>query len=1355
MASRRSGKTPTSSIVQDPELLGLSFFNCIQQLEYGGLSMVSYDTDEPRSCMDDLLDELLYYSDTTRNKNIEPPQMVVYPHSYDGGRNPELRENIKNWYLFDGHGFAYDEGEDPATDTIEWGRLVRGLDDGDPFVMKGLDHYRYTKYGMYVNFGQVLQKFYFENPYAEPDKALCSVDTIVNPLGTSYINRSTPVNCLTKILQVDSIYRDKLSYDKVRYTPVDFSSPRVMDIVNGDAMCGSYRSEVFSHDRASGSIYDPDGLYEKTSCLETALSLDINSARDGATNIKSGSITSTLSHYDMTKLSHNNITMMEELFADYGGFENTVETIGHYLLSIRATSESMGGRFADMLRVRYNFTGYEEPTSVVDFILDKSTYTKELLYNDSSYTWIFDELCTIDGIYTNCTAKLLTNLARNKYTEDVARTIYTKLESKNMFVRPIIESNCYSETTEPIPCVDNIIELASRKSVMLPLLGKIIEQTMLSDLVCTEMKNGARGYTNCLDKLIGLSNSNTMELIRLTGTLIDRKECHDGDGSPITCIDKLFQRHEMWIRNYYRAKELNFLRTLPFTKKETEQSDVDSKNILDSRELKRLTDEFNMDISPGFLETTLEYDIGSIKAHPPGKLFAQFKSSIESQLDDYKHYSVELSQSPMAISEDNIRYVSDLQNSINPKKPTRDIQIASRLFKLADLYHDNEADPMIGITHLYGNRTPISLNYSECKNYNNETISCLQKQIDLMHMRYQRTGSNHYADGAFTLKDIFKPDLCSFEGKKMSCFEYAYSGLHKGMTHDAFLSIITRKDFKSAAGIKIVYDGKETTLGEMVCENVSFRGIASRIYNNRTERIHDVTNGNPTYDGEALEIFSRCKCSGITDPMGKRICEDTACYKSLVGSPQSGRRHQQEPEVDEDGNEYYPDDDEADPNGGNEWTYAYIANRAGGITMDSVRNEMYPIVFKDSEDYFGVSGVYDVEYNPSEYTITSNERFNYDDAVKGTIYPAIRRLVGRTISRYKNKSNIQIVDIGMSEPSDSNSDFDIRVVFKVKDDDTIPTWEEHFSPAQIFLRGGLLNPEDVRMKAIRFKNENGIVERILTMGSISKTPGKNKIKLIVSNRPADFLRASSCQNWSSCMNIKDGCYNNSLPFYMATGGYVAYLAGEEFASKWMARTMLLPTMMKRRADLTGTEPDHTNNNFRINDVYGLSMYKPLLIDAVQVILRDHGYNEPRSFKTPNGADTAIFNNLKQIKMDVWMNNRKEAYRNCLERIANGGSISMERIGTIETPDDCTKLLNVMSNDGVRIHPMAAAGLISDRNYRRYQGMMGSIGNWYTEYIDGGMGAKITTADDKLNDIRKVLSVERVGNLSILSDGVLS
>ena len=1347
MASRRSGKTPTSSIVQDPELLGLSFFNCIQQLEYGGLSMVSYDTDEPRSCMDDLLDELLYYSDTTRNKNIEPPQMVVYPHSYDGGRNPELRENIKNWYLFDGHGFAYDEGEDPATDTIEWGRLVRGLDDGDPFVMKGLDHYRYTKYGMYVNFGQVLQKFYFENPYAEPDKALCSVDTIVNPLGTSYINRSTPVNCLTKILQVDSIYRDKLSYDKVRYTPVDFSSPRVMDIVNGDAMCGSYRSEVFSHDRASGSIYDPDGLYEKTSCLETALSLDINSARDGATNIKSGSITSTLSHYDMTKLSHNNITMMEELFADYGGFENTVETIRHYLLSIRATSESMGGRFADMLRVRYNFTGYEEPTSVVDFILDKSTYTKELLYNDSSYTWIFDELCTIDGIYTNCTAKLLTNLARNKYTEDVARTIYTKLESKNMFVRSIIESNCYSETTEPIPCVDNIIELASRKSVMFPLLEKIIKQTMLSDLVCTEMKNGARGYTNCLDKLIGLSNSNTMELIRLTGTLIDRKECHDEDGTSITCIDKLFQRHEMWVRNYYRAKELNILRNLPNGKQRDDIDYIDEKTTNDYKELKGLTEEFNMDISPGFLEITSEYDIGSIKAHPPGKLFARFKSSIESQLDDYKHYSVELSQSPMVISEDNIRYVSDLQNSINPKKPTRDIQIASRLFKLADLYHDNEADPMIGITHLYGNRTPISLNYSECKNYNNETISCLQKQIDLMHMRYQRTGSNHYADGAFTLKDIFKPDLCSFEGKKMSCFEYAYKGLGRGMTGQSFLALITRKDFKSAASIKIVDNGIETTLGELVCDNVTLRSIASKIYSDRTERIHSVTNGNPTYDGEALEIFSKCKCSGITEPMEKRICEDTLCYQSAIPYTHGGNH---EPEVDDDGN--YMNEDDHEDNGGNEWTHAYIANKRGKITPDSVRNEMYPIIFKDSEDYFGISGVYDVTYDPSEYSITSNERFNYDDAVTTTIYPSIRRLIGRTISRYKNKSNIQIVDIQMIRPHDSNLDFDITVVFKVKDDNTIPEWEEHFSPAQIFLRGGLLNPEDIRMKAIRFKNENGIVERILTMGSASKMESRNKIKMIVSNRPADFLRASTCQNWTSCMNIKDGCYNNSLPFYMSMGGYVAYLAGEEFASKWMARTMLLPTMMKKRSDWDVGE--FGNMNFRVNDVYGLSMYKPLLIDAAQVVLREHGYNEPNTFRSLYSVDSAIFNNLKAIKLDVWGNNRKEAYRNCLERVAKGESIPMEHIGRLENPDDCNKLLNTM-NHGIRIHPMHDAGLISDRNYRRYQGMMGSIGNWYTEYIDGGMGANITTADDKLNDIRKVLSVERVGNLSILSDGVLS
>ena len=287
------------------------------------------------------------------------------------------------------------------------------------------------------------------------------------------------------------------------------------------------------------------------------------------------------------------------------------------------------------------------------------------------------------------------------------------------------------------------------------------------------------------------------------------------------------------------------------------------------------------------------------------------------------------------------------------------------------------------------------------------------------------------------------------------------------------------------------------------------------------------------------------------------------------------------------------------------------------------------------------------------------------------------------------------------------------------------------------------------MKAIRYKNENDIVEKILTRGS-GKSDSTSSIKLIISNRPADYMRASTCQDWSSCMNLEDGAYNFALPFFMGTGGYVAYLASDEFAPNWYSRSIMMPVMRYKRGDKRDGDHDNEdpNNTFRVNGVYGLSMYKPLLNDAIQVVLRDHGYNAPGSYITRGDSDGFIAGdrNIKLIKEDMWMNNRKEAYRNCLERVAKGAPVSLPKDIVATTAGECEMLLKTMQRGGVRIDAIHDKGLISERSFRRFK----TIPKWDTSYLDSAY-TPYEIPDSRIDEIKDKISVIYLKPITIPSE----
>lgn len=78
---------------------------------------------------------------------------------------------------------------------------------------------------------------------------------------------------------------------------------------------------------------------------------------------------------------------------------------------------------------------------------------------------------------------------------------------------------------------------------------------------------------------------------------------------------------------------------------------------------------------------------------------------------------------------------------------------------------------------------------------------------------------------------------------------------------------------------------------------------------------------------------------------------------------------------------------------------------------------------------------------------------------------------------------------------------------------------------------------------------------------------KNKpALLVISQNPRDIYRSSSCQNWSSCIDVpKAGMHAGSISGYISWGSYVAYIVRNRWDTHWLAR-LLIHIGFKKKSD---------------------------------------------------------------------------------------------------------------------------------------------------------------------------------------------
>lgn len=138
-------------------------------------------------------------------------------------------------------------------------------------------------------------------------------------------------------------------------------------------------------------------------------------------------------------------------------------------------------------------------------------------------------------------------------------------------------------------------------------------------------------------------------------------------------------------------------------------------------------------------------------------------------------------------------------------------------------------------------------------------------------------------------------------------------------------------------------------------------------------------------------------------------------------------------------------------------------------------------------------------------------------------------------------------------------------------------------------------------------------------GLQTSKPAKNiqKLYVVISNRPHDIMRVSTCQGWQSCFNLFDGQYHETVHSIIDYGGYVAYLATDEFAPTWLARTFI-------------HRCNGTLNSVAVQFIYGLPEYKNLLTDSINKILHDKGLNKKGGHCSVDWDDTIIDSEKEDI-----------------------------------------------------------------------------------------------------------------------------
>lgn len=439
-------------------------------------------------------------------------------------------------------------------------------------------------------------------------------------------------------------------------------------------------------------------------------------------------------------------------------------------------------------------------------------------------------------------------------------------------------------------------------------------------------------------------------------------------------------------------------------------------------------------------------------------------------------------------------------------------------------------------------RVKYDLVQSRCLGSDGSRLPCIQKYIDVV-MNYGKyyTGERSIA-GVFSIPSAFK-QVCRDENNKfINCIDYAVSNYGSDILGGSeSVSILLNEDFSNIRKHKVTLkDGSQITLGQLVCQNVTVKEVHERLLS-----MGRVRRENYNIYGTALDLVAKCKCSDKS-PLENWICTNKACFESTVNK----RRHP--------------------------WAERFFDPKEG----------MKPRAFMGDSDWLGIAGTYDI-LKPS---MSYEEMSRYNTTATNALNLAVVDL-----QLTPGIINVEVV----KPPLGEISGYTIHNAFVRDYALRITTGAE----TRLIAIGDIEKDSVVDnqgntvhlVSAISADSMNAIRNAAKTRPSQTGTP----LKLIISNRPYDMMRATSCQMWPSCFNLESGAYANAIPSYMYSGSYIAYIASSEYPTTWLARAWLLPI-----------EPRHKPANAKacvyIGRIYG--DHATILKDGLQVIFRSKQIN---------------------------------------------------------------------------------------------------------------------------------------------------
>lgn len=1397
-------KVPDASTISRPERLGRLLMRCVTYIELLGQGATMTGGHESRTCMDIILGQV-------RSRD-RPVWVAVKPSMYDGS-NDKVREFLST-PVFDGtRRYAI-----PKTETI------------DTLLHAGNTYYDILeKYGYYMPFEEAIIKFFVLNENASPEQKYCGILR-----GGGQVELQDRYSCISHI--IDMVHSlESRSFEEMPSVPLVETIPEVIGFINNGMVCAQYQPRY-------GREYVVPCLQK----LIDAAARDV-SRHGGVYNLHiQFPFVEHFDEYDWNITSVSGIPMIQEFLnqCSYrqvgdGGYGTNLSKIGRYLL-LEAPLQVKSG-FLVALSKEYNFRnvhsatdtdtirvgdGYKSITGV-DYLMRTGILLNAIAASEFAPSLTNNmEMCKYEGVdeLQPCFARLLNSAQKvwastrddDDYGEasraDYAAFAYhlsKNSESRRSFETSILNEDCSvlrGKSLVPLTCMDILINMVSAGEATAEeplrdyIFNDIVTNNLLSDLACTD-ERGSGLAINCLDKLVGESHSpSPFSTLKSKGVLFNLPDCTDSQGNRITCIDKMMQRHELWIYSKYRARQLSHLveatdRKLygggklpvePRTRLEAERRDLFT--LMDN--LSNASKEMNVSDVYGFSTMAMDYDIGSMKFHVPVYVTPAFKQVLEDDIMTFSKYSQTDMTGYVEFDATRNNYVRELLKSISDGTP-REVLIAPRLLKLYDanrsLISDYSDYGAIGIPQLLSPERlePVSFNTYECKNLEGKTIPCIHKMVDIVPVMYQmRYGGGYGSPGdeftsVFSLKDLYNPKLkCGMDstGKEISCLEHALGIYQKmfskssksGTNLDAYIAVLSNREFpKYADTIVTDPDGKRVSLRELVCRNADLFALAHYLLMKKASsgsNMENIGGDRPRQDHVALNLHAVCSgCNDIKDPLDRRICVDDDCFKAFI------------PDRDMDCTYTNPVGEHAKYGGYNmsvdRWASDYARD------PDFLMNHFK---YRGKDDLFGLSGVYEITYDPAKFGIVSDSsRYDYGSIVEHHIFPAIKRSIGTKINHLKLKNgevvkNVTITDVKLA--SDVDNDWAIRATLEGMDEGGSPVvFSELIPVSEIFTKGHLLGSDDVRSKTIKYRGVSDAIRRISTSKIVKKTDGK--LTMVISNRPADILRASTCQSWTSCMGFRSypgtGGLNRSLLTKMNMGGYIAYIASDELSPSWIGRMMMTPAFEK---------PGDESSMFILDKVYGLSQYRPIISAAIGILLRDHGYNdldsyykgdhhelhyrdyvfntgETRGSSTPSGytrrgggagRDGGV-GGERYIELMKEIN--ASAMEQCIARVLLGVPTVIAEPGGVDTrldtEEECKRMFGNSTADMQKyLNSLVASNLISKDLYRAVRDSK----YWY--HYDGGVVndaiPESTISDSTLRRFKEQVNVVKVKELSTLS-----